>query len=240
MMSLLWNSPTLVVRFAALTAMTAVLLPAAHAQGTLSLQETEVDLGRVFNGQVIKAAIPLHNTGSAPLTIRKVSVSCGCTTVRRPDGPIRPGGQELLEVEFNSANFHGRTLKHVFMETSDPSNQYVTVTLAAEVVDELAPTSPSTLVWFSDVPVGSTAQQTHVLKNISGNRIGIKGSRVPSEVLAVTYKPSSLAPNDSVTITITVKPVKPGYSMETLYLETDSRNQSQVPVRVAYVGVPKP
>lgn len=240
MMSIRFGCRLVLAQIAVLTAMMAALPPAALSQGTLSLQETEIDLGRVFNGQVVKAAIPLHNTGSTPLTIRRISVSCGCTTVRQPGGAIQPGAQELLEVEFNSANFRGVTKKHVFIETTDPSNQYVTVTLTAEVVDELAPTTASTLIWFSDVPVGSTSRQTYVLRNISGGRIGIKGSRVPSGVLAVSYNTSSLAPNDSITLTITVKPSKPGYSMETVFLETDSKNQSRVPVRVAFVGVPQP
>jgi hypothetical protein len=212
----------------------------AFSQPKLSLTGREIDLGRVFNGQVVKATIPLKNTGSLPLKIVRISTSCGCTTVKQPEDEIPPGKTDILEVEFNSTGFRGKAVKHVFIETNDQENQYVSVTLSAEIVEELAPVQNSALIWFSDVPVGKSAKQTYALKNISANSVSIRGVQTASRVVKVSYDKKSLAPNDTLALTVTVQPEKPGYVMETLYIETDSKNQNRVPVRVSLVGVKNP
>ncbi|GJQ21156.1 MAG: hypothetical protein HBSIN02_15110 [Bacteroidia bacterium] len=212
----------------------------AFPQAKLALAEREIDLGRIYNGQIVKATIPLKNAGSSALKIIRISTSCGCTTVRQPEGEIPPGKTDMLEVEFNSSGFRGRATKHVFIETNDQENQYVSVTLSAEIVEELAPVGNSSLVWFSDVPVGSAAQQRYVLKNISGRRLTIKGIRSPSKDIRASYDKKVVAPQDTLSLMFTVQPAKPGYVMETVYVETDSKNQSLVPVRVSLVGVSRP
>lgn len=225
------------VRVATVALSVAASAYTGFSQAKLALTEREIDLGKIYNGQIVKAAIPLKNTGSSGLKVIRISTSCGCTTVRQPEGEIPPGRTDLLEVEFNSAGFRGRATKYVFIETNDPGNQYVSVTLSAEIVEELAPVGNSSLVWFSDVPVGATAQQTYVLKNISGRRLTIRGIRSPNKDIRASYDRKVLAPQDTVSLTFTVQPAKPGYVMETVYVETDSKNQSSVPVRVSLVGV---
>lgn len=41
------------------------------------------------------------NTGKRPLIISDVSASCGCTTPKKPEGPIAPGKSDVIEVTFH-------------------------------------------------------------------------------------------------------------------------------------------
>src|SRR5512146_1396532 len=98
------------------------------AQPKLVLDKQEVSLGTVYNGAIVKAKIKLTNAGSAPLAIRSVRPSCGCTTVRQPKDSLGPGQSDYLEVQFNSTGFRGKAVKYVNIESNDPTNQYATIT----------------------------------------------------------------------------------------------------------------
>ncbi len=49
------------------------------------------DAGEVIKGENIKAVFVVKNTGSYPLVISDVSVSCSCTLASKPEEPIAPG-----------------------------------------------------------------------------------------------------------------------------------------------------
>ncbi|MEX2117658.1 MAG: DUF1573 domain-containing protein [Bacteroidota bacterium] len=199
--------------------------------------EQAIDLGELYNGEVVKARIPLTNAGKLPLKIIRISTSCGCTTVKQPQGDIAPGKTDVLEVEFNSTGFRGKSVKYVYIETNDPENQYTSVTLSALVREELQPVQNNTLIWFGDVPVGKKAEQTYALKNISPNAIGIKRIITSNKSVKVTFDHKNVPPEGTVTFTVSVIPEKTGYLNETFFVETNSKHQKKVPVRMSLMGV---
>ena len=206
------------------------------SQAKLVLDSESIDLGEIYSGEIVKVSISLKNAGISPLKIVRISTSCGCTTVKQPKGDIAPGKTDVLEVEFNSAGFRGKATKHVYMETSDPEQQYTSVALTAFIKEELQPIQNNTLVWFGDVPVGQRAQQTYALKNISPNEIGIKGITSTKSV-KVSFDQKNVPPGGIVTFTVNVVPDKPGYLNETFIVETNSKHQKKVPVRISVMGV---
>ena len=226
-----------IVRIIALAVIIVALTSPAWSQPKLVLDTQNIDLGQVYNGEIVKARIVLKNGGSAPLKIVRVNTSCGCTTVKEPKSDIPPGKSDVVEVEFNSSGFRGKAVKYVYVETNDPDNQYASVTLTANIREELEPLQKYSLIWFGDVPIGGTAKQTYALKNISGSPIRIKGIKSASKAVKVTYDKETIAPEDSVTLTINVAPETAGYLNETFFVETNSSHQNRVPVRVSLMGV---
>jgi len=207
------------------------------AQAKLVLDTQNIDLGEIYNGEIVKARIPLKSAGKSPLTIVRISTSCGCTTVKRPQGDIAPGKTEVLEVEFNSSGFRGKAVKYVYLETNDPENQYASVALSALIKEELQPVENNTLLWFGDVPMGKSAKQAYTLKNISPNAIAIKGVTASSKSVNVTFDNENVPPGGIVTFTVNVTPGKKGYFNETFFVETTSKYQKKVPVRISLMGV---
>jgi len=207
------------------------------SQPKLTLEHREVDLGTVYNGGIVKAKVKLQNTGKGTLRILNIRTSCGCTAVKHPKSELAPGESDQLEVDFNSTGFRGKTVKYIGIETNDPSSQYVSITLTADVREELQPVNNYSLLWFGDVPIGRRVEQTYALKNVTKSRISIKGVSKQYPKLTVSFDKKTVAPADSIVLTVSVSPEKTGYMNESFFVETDSKNQPRVPVRVSFVGV---
>jgi len=69
---------------------------------TISFDKLNHDFGDVVAEKENRAEFIVKNTGDTPLIISKVSASCGCTTPKKPNGPILPGETDVIEVVFKS------------------------------------------------------------------------------------------------------------------------------------------
>lgn len=221
---------------------TALLLPLiavsfSFAQPKITVDKEKIDLGVLYNGAVKGAEIKLTNTGNDTLKIMGVQSSCGCTTVKHPKSALAPGESDIIKVEFNSTGFYGPATKLVNITSNDPNRTYVTVTLTAEVRNELEPVTKSSVLWIGTVPVGKSASQELTFKNLSGRTLTIKN--VVSKNPSITVKPesTSVPPSGELKVSITVQSKQEGYVGEEVFLETDSKNQPRVPLRVSFVGV---
>jgi hypothetical protein len=84
---------------------------------TLKFDKTTVDFGKIKEDTENKASYVVTNTGKVPLIIEKVDVSCGCTTAKKPEKPIPPGGSDKIEMVF-----------HPKVGQLDQQNKTITVT----------------------------------------------------------------------------------------------------------------
>jgi hypothetical protein len=207
------------------------------AQPKLVLEKKVIDLGTVYNGAVVKAHLKLTNGGTDRLVIQSIRTSCGCTTVKQPKEELKPGESDVLEVEFNSTGFRGTVTKYVHIETNDPANQYVSVTFKTNIKEELSSLTQFSFVWFGDVQIGKSATLTYPLKNVGSSKITIRKVEKVYPKLTVGYDKKTVAPGDTIVVTVSVVPDRVGYFNETFILETDSKNQPRVPIRLSLVGV---
>lgn len=94
---------------------------------TLKFDKETHDFGEVMMGSENKCVFKVTNTGNKPLLISNVSASCGCTTPKKPDGPIAPGKSDVIEVGFKPNN-QGLVEKTVTVEANtEPKVQTVKV-----------------------------------------------------------------------------------------------------------------
>ena len=216
-----------------LTAITVVGL----GQPKISVDKTRIDLGVIYNGETKKARILIKNIGSDSLKIVGVTTSCGCTTAKRPKDFLRRGEQDAVEVEFNSTGFRGRVEKHVSIMTNDPQAYTTEVTLVGDVIEELQPVGNASVIWLGSVPIGKEVTQTVTFKNVSGRVITLMGYKSSSPDIAVLFEQRTVLPADTIRLSFKVTPRKNDYVSEQVFLETDSKKQTQVPVRVTLIGV---
>jgi hypothetical protein len=116
-----------------------VLLAAcATKQPRLSLQTEKLDFGDVINGEVISQEVIVRNEGEAPLVVKEVSTSCGCTQASVEPMVIAPGEAGVLHIEFDSgahgSELTGELIRQVFLLTNDPERPEVVVEIAARVL----------------------------------------------------------------------------------------------------------
>lgn len=86
------------------------------------------DFGDLNQGEKVETTFKFTNTGTAPLIITNVEVTCGCTTPKGwPRDPIPPGGKGELTIAFNSVGKYGRQNKvvKVISNAVSPQNQVV-------------------------------------------------------------------------------------------------------------------
>jgi hypothetical protein len=72
-------------------------------QPKIEFEQSEIDAGRIAQGEILDLVYRFKNTGSAPLVISSVDGSCGCSIPKTwPSGKILPGESGEIEIEFNS------------------------------------------------------------------------------------------------------------------------------------------
>lgn len=79
----------------------------------LEFEETTHDFGTVIQGEKVIYSFKFKNAGQSDLLIAKVNASCGCTAIKYPKHPIKPGDGEIITVTFNSEGRRGIQNKSV-------------------------------------------------------------------------------------------------------------------------------
>ena len=84
----------------------------------IQFKETTHKFGTIKTGDKVSHKFKFTNTGNAPLVIKNVDVSCGCTFPSYPFLPIKPGEEGEIDVTFNSEHKIGRQKPTVTVVTN--------------------------------------------------------------------------------------------------------------------------
>src|SRR5919198_1171592 len=94
----------------------------AHAAPQLVVEQPVYSFGTILQGKKVEHTFILKNAGDAPLQIKQVKPSCGCTAANVSSPTIQPGKKGEIKASFNSANFYGSVSKGIAVESNDPKN----------------------------------------------------------------------------------------------------------------------
>ena len=96
----------------------------------MTFEEENYDFGDIFQGDKVEHTFAFENTGTEPLIITNVQVTCGCTATKWPRDPIAPGQKSELTILFNSAGKMGRQNKVITIvsNATNPMNRVKIVT----------------------------------------------------------------------------------------------------------------
>ncbi len=89
------------------------------------------DFGKIAYESENHCTFIVTNTGNQTLHIDNVKASCGCTTPVKPEGPIKPGKSDKIEVDFKP-NTHGEIEKTVTI-TANTSPKITVLKIKASV-----------------------------------------------------------------------------------------------------------
>jgi hypothetical protein len=80
----------------------------------ITFEKKAHDFGDIVQGEKVEHTFSFTNTGSEPLIITNVQVTCGCTTPKGwPRDPIPPGQSGEITVGFSSSGKIGRQHKPI-------------------------------------------------------------------------------------------------------------------------------
>ena len=119
-------------------AVAALLAACAAGEPSLRLDQTELDLGQIVNGEVRTFEVALLNQGSAALVVEAVSTSCGCTSAQVTPTTLEAGERGVLEVTFDSGAHGpeelGPVMRQVFIASNDPDQPEVEFRFSADIL----------------------------------------------------------------------------------------------------------
>ena len=99
-------------------------------------ENSSYTFGNIKPGQKVEYDFKLKNTGKSTLKIRKISTSCGCTTIVPKDKEIKAGQSSSIKAIFNSAGKYGPQNKSITVITNDPKNSKILLWLKGSIEDK--------------------------------------------------------------------------------------------------------
>ena len=116
----------------------ALLAACSSREPVIRLDQSQIDLGQVVNGEVRTFEVSVLNQGNTNLVIEAVSTSCGCTSAQVIPAALEPGERGLLQVTFDSGAHGpeelGPVMRQVFIDSNDPDQPEVDFRFTAEIL----------------------------------------------------------------------------------------------------------
>ena len=128
------------------------------------------------------------NVGNAPLKIVHVKGCCGSVTRGVRDGQeFAPGESGTLEVEYRTSTYPGSLVRRITVQTNDPDQQVVDLTIRANVVFRIEH-HPNRLNLFPKKENAGCGQIT--IKSTDGKAFSISGFRATANTLTAAFDPN--------------------------------------------------
>ena len=91
--------------------------------------EPEFDFGEKRNDEKVEHEFVIKNAGDGQLLINKVRTTCGCTVAQPEKKELQPGESTKIKATLTLANRQGPQTKNITVESNDPENPVLTLTL---------------------------------------------------------------------------------------------------------------
>jgi len=102
-------------------------------KAVIEFKTTEINYGEIKKGEDGTRVFEFTNTGDAPLIIKRVKSSCGCTVPSKPTKPIMPGETGKIVVKYDTKRV-GPFRKQITVY-SNAKNSVVILKIKGKVVD---------------------------------------------------------------------------------------------------------
>lgn len=110
-------------------------LPSDASYPRVKVDQTTYDFGTMQQGTKKAHRFVLKNTGAAPLTFRVGHTTCKCTAAVVSNDAVPAGGAGEVTVEWTARSDSGPFRQTATIETNDPLNSKVDLTILGEVTD---------------------------------------------------------------------------------------------------------
>ena len=154
----------------------------------ISFDKTHHDFGRITPDRKVAAKYRVTNTGNAYLNLTQVRPSCGCTYTMLGKWSLAPGESTEIEAMFDPKGLKGGVRKSIEVVCNDPKSPTISLTLEAEVVQEIMPSVES--VYFHQAPKSSLTRSQVRYASGNGEPVHIVDVKAPgAPFLTFGYRP---------------------------------------------------
>lgn len=103
----------------------------------IACDEPEFDFGTKMNTEKVEHEFVVKNIGNALLKIDKVKTTCGCTVAQPEKKELNPGETTNIKATLNLTGRDGPQTKNITVESNDPENPILTLTLKGVAVSPI-------------------------------------------------------------------------------------------------------
>ncbi|MBT0662812.1 DUF1573 domain-containing protein [Geobacter pelophilus] len=176
----------------------------ASAAPQIQVQRPSHNFGTLIQGKKLDYTFLIKNTGDSPLKILHIRPACGCTAANASSPVVNPGKTSEIKVTFNSANFFGNVSKTIAVESNDPTTPVITLTLAGNIIEELA-VKPKQLNLGQVKPDVAVTNYVTV-ENRGSKTVKLTAVKTPMPQLSIKTDKTMLKPGESARISVTITP----------------------------------
>ena len=205
----------------------------AMAAPQTAIDQPTFDFGSINQGKKVDHVFTIRNKGDAPLTIKSVRPSCGCTAASIMTSVIPPGKTGAIKASFNSTNFAGTIQKTVAVDTDDPKLPTSILTLKGTVVEDIQ-INPKQLN-LGQVKVNETTRSALVIVNKGSKPLQLTSVKSSLAQIIAKADRSLLKPGESSKIMVSISP-RNGDRLLSGYLTIMTDNPAKAEIQVPVYG----
>lgn len=150
----------------------------------ITFPETVYDFGVMWQEQDVTHEYAFTNTGKSVLKISRVTSSCGCTAALPSKKEFGPGESGTIKVTFRSGRYRDRVTKHINVDSGDPVQPRVVLTLTGIVRVELE-VVPSG-VYIGSLRIGEATERSVTLSPVEVKKFTILEVKANSPLVQVS------------------------------------------------------
>ncbi len=195
------------------------------AQPQLQVDQSEIDVGELYGGDVRELRVQFMNTGNATLVLEDIQPSCRCLSVANPLRSIAPSDTQTVLITFDSEGFRGEVQKYIDIFTNEPDLAFKRLWVKAKVLNNWLLDGTKKTINFGSVEQGSKKKQLISLINTSTDTLLVSEVYSNSENISAQYVPKKVLPDEKFTFLLELEAHSLGFFKKNIYVKTNSLRQ---------------
>ena len=153
----------------------------------LTWEKTALDLSVEAGSGDLVAEFPFKNEGAAPVTIRELSASCGCTTPTVETRLVPAGGKGVIKVAYAVGDRVGPQSAHITVTTDETEAKPSTLQLRVNIQSAISVT-PRLVLWSK---ADGLVCRTIEIKRLSKTAVSLGEPKAAGDTLTIDLKPGT-------------------------------------------------
>lgn len=195
------------------------------------LSTTQWDFGTLWWGDRCQTEIEIRNVGHAPLEIRNIKTSCGCTAINPNKTRLEPGETDRIKLSYDTQKGVVDVAQTATIETNDPGQPAITLNIRGQVRN-LFDGSPSPHLAFGQTCIDGVQTRSMELTNAYGKPLKLTLSAEQDGPFKLVLDELEPAQRYRLTAT-TPEHMNPGSQYHHVEIKTDSPEHPRFQVVVS-------
>ncbi len=201
-------------------------------QPDIKFEQKTYDFGIIQRGDKVSHTFNFKNEGQALLKIKKIKTSCGCTVPKTYTKEVPAGEKGQLEVTFNSKKFMGAIRKTIYVNSNDPDEPVVNLSLKGVIISDVV-VIPSRPLAFGLIQKGQSLTKKLIVKQGGSQELKILKVEADLPFISARVIPEPLSKLKSYEVEVTIAPDAPGGVFQgTIKIYTNIKRYSLVEHKV--------